>query len=75
MRCRFFYLAGPEQRTRRVLLELKTISEIAAFLRLKKSTVYHLVSRKEIPHIKIGGRLLFDKIMVEEWLSSKVVVK
>ena len=31
-----------------------TIPEVAAYLKISKSKIYYLVSRKEIPHLKLG---------------------
>jgi len=32
-----------------------TIPEVAAYLKISKSKIYDLVSRKKIPHLKVGG--------------------
>lgn len=48
-----------------------TISEVAEYLKLKETTIYHLTQKKEIPHIKIGGAVRFDLDEVKEWLKSK----
>lgn len=51
--------------------EILTTSEVAEFLKLKETTVYHLTQKKEIPHIKIGGAVRFDLDEIKEWLKSK----
>ncbi len=51
--------------------EIMTISEVAEYLKLKETTIYHLTQKKEIPHIKIGGAVRFDLDEVKEWLKSK----
>ena len=42
-------------------LELMNVQETAEFLRLKVSTLYTWVYQKKIPHIKLYGKLLFNK--------------
>lgn len=45
--------------------------EVAALLRLRPRTVYHLVSRGEIPHARARGKLLFDRGQVEHWIAAQ----
>jgi len=38
---------------------------------LARSTLYALVAKGEIPHLRLAGRILrFDSIELEAWLSS-----
>ena len=48
------------------------VSEAASFLRCKKSAIYYLVFKKQIPHYKRPGsnRLLFKKEELEQWVFS-----
>ena len=39
-------------------MKLLDINETAEFLKIKKSTIYAWVHRKEIPFIKMGGKLI-----------------
>lgn len=48
-----------------------TTAEVAKLLRMRPRTVYHLVSRGEIPHARARGRLLFDRAQVEHWVSAQ----
>ena len=50
--------------------ELMTIQETAEFINLTVSSVYGLVHRKLIPHVKRGKRLIFEKQVIIEWLKS-----
>ena len=50
--------------------KLLSIDETAELLGLKKPTIYKFVSRKQIPHIKLGGRLLFDQASLREWIAE-----
>ena len=50
---------------------LLTATETREWLRLSSSKLYALVKKKEIPHIKIGGKILFDKEKVQTWLETQ----
>jgi excisionase family DNA binding protein len=46
----------------------------AAHLGLKVSTLRNLVSRKKVPHIRLGGRLVvFDTDELDAWLLDRRV--
>jgi excisionase family DNA binding protein len=45
-------------------------TDAAIFLSLSKPTLDRLVRRKEIPSYKIGGRRLFDREELIEWVKS-----
>ena len=47
-----------------------TIEELTAYLNTKKSHVRSLVFRGEIPHLKIGRLLRFNKEEIDEWLTK-----
>jgi putative molybdopterin biosynthesis protein len=46
-------------------------TEVAQLLRLRPRTIYHLVSRGEIPHTRARGKLLFDRIQIEHWIAAQ----
>lgn len=48
-----------------------TVRELCELLRLSRSTVYTLISEKKIPHFKLGGKILFDKEKIQNWIDSK----
>lgn len=50
--------------------EILNVDEAAQLLRLKKSTVYFYVESRRLPHLKVGGKLLFEKTALLEWLLS-----
>ncbi|MDA3957554.1 helix-turn-helix domain-containing protein [Oceanispirochaeta sp.] len=52
---------------------LLTVDEAAEFTRLSAKTLYTYASQKKIPHIKLGSRLLFDQVKVEEWIRGNAV--
>ncbi len=47
-----------------------TVAEIARHLRLGTRKVYDLVARKGLPHLRLGGKLLFELDEVERWLAQ-----
>ncbi len=49
------------------------VKQAARFIGLKKGTVYNLISRKTIPHYKVGRRVLFRQAELEAWFESTFV--
>ena len=39
-------------------------------IHLSKSTVYTKVSKNQIPHIKLGGKLLFSETDLIAWIET-----
>ena len=52
-------------------MNLITINQASEFLSLKTSRLRHMVFMKQIPFIKIGASILFDKTELEIWLNEK----
>lgn len=46
------------------------INELCRDYHMAKPTVYALTSKREIPFIKRGKRLLFERGKIEEWLAE-----
>lgn len=53
--------------------KLVTLEEAADFLQLKKSTIYGMTHRKEIPFLKYGSRLRFRLADLSEWRDSRLI--
>jgi excisionase family DNA binding protein len=47
--------------------------DVSKMLHIAKSTVYNYVRNDQIPHIKIGGIILFSKSDLFSWIDSKKV--
>jgi putative molybdopterin biosynthesis protein len=47
-----------------------TVPEAASFLRISPRKVYDLVSRSGLPHQRAGGRLLFERSRLSDWLRG-----
>jgi excisionase family DNA binding protein len=50
--------------------EVMDADEVAAFLGVDRNTVYDYAGRGEIPHRRLGKRLLFSRSAIVAWLGS-----
>ena len=46
--------------------------EVAALLRLTERTVYELVRERQIPTVRVAGKWLFPRDLLERWGERKV---
>jgi len=52
--------------------KLWDVNEVAEFLGLAVGTVYHLLSQKRLPCVRISGRCVrFDPRRIEEWVLER----
>ena len=51
------------------LPELLTTTETAELLRLKERKIYDLVASDEIPHVRITGKILFPRVLIDQWIA------
>jgi excisionase family DNA binding protein len=51
--------------------EVLTVEDVAELLGLGRNTVYDAANRGEIPHRRVGRRLIFSRSAVLEWLAGK----
>ena len=49
-------------------MELLNVTEIAQYLKRSESSIRNLVARRQIPFRKLGGRLVFIKKDILEWV-------
>ncbi|HZT97415.1 MAG TPA: helix-turn-helix domain-containing protein [Chloroflexota bacterium] len=47
------------------------IEAVAAYTALTVRHLHDLTRRREIPHIRVGKVVLYDKVAVDEWLSGR----
>lgn len=47
------------------------VKQVATLLGLGENTVYDAANRGEIPHRRIGRRLIFSRVAVMQWLQGK----
>ena len=48
-----------------------TVTEIADYLRVHRSTIYRLLARREIPAFKVGGDWRLNASQVERWIKEQ----
>ncbi len=53
--------------------DLLTIDQVAAFLKVRKSTLYSWTHQGWIPHVKVGRLVRFRREAIEAWLKSREV--
>lgn len=53
--------------------KLLDVSDLANILKLKKPTIYKLISSRRIPFIKIGSRVFFKPDEIETWIKENSV--
>lgn len=51
--------------------KLMSVKELAEYLDLSQRTIYNMISRGEIPFIKIGGQYRFRQDRIDEWLEQR----
>ncbi|MCD8784446.1 helix-turn-helix domain-containing protein [Staphylococcus xylosus] len=49
---------------------LLTVKETAKLLRISERYAYQLIKNNELPHIKLGGKILCDKQSLMDYLKS-----
>jgi excisionase family DNA binding protein len=49
---------------------LWTVAEVAAYLRVSRSWVYHRLESGLLPHIRVGGLVRFDPTKIRACASS-----
>jgi len=51
--------------------QLLTYAEAASFLRVPRGTLYSMVSRRLVPHLRLSKRLVrFSKEALERWVAE-----
>jgi excisionase family DNA binding protein len=53
--------------------KIMTVPEVAEYLKMSTSKVYHLVQRKQIPHLKIGRNVRIRESDLVKWVSAQWV--
>lgn len=52
---------------------LLSVSETCRILNIQKSKLYDMVSKKEIAHIKLGAKIMFDKNDIDNFIENNKV--
>ena len=49
-----------------------TVPQVAAYLSLSKSKIYYLISRKELPHLRLGKNVRVRDSDLKNWLNQQI---
>lgn len=52
-------------------MEILSIKELSIYLHCSTSLIRNLVRKNEIPYFRIGNRLNFNKMSINDWLNNK----
>ena len=52
---------------------LLNIKEVSEYLGISQKGLYNMIYRREIPFIKIGGRVRFDIIDLDKWIERQKI--
>ena len=52
---------------------LLTVKEASKYLGITENALYCMVYRRQIPFVKIGKRLRFDKIDLDKWIENQKI--
>lgn len=55
--------------------DVMTIDELAAYLKLSKSSLYQFARAGKVPGVKIGEQWRFQKSAIDEWMRSGAAPK
>ena len=47
-----------------------TIGELATYLKISKSTLYHLAQQGRVPGVRVGRHWRFHRAAIDEWLQG-----
>lgn len=50
-----------------------TVPELAELLWLGRTAIYDMVNRGVIPHMRIGGSIRFDPIVLARWIRERSI--
>ena len=51
--------------------DILTIKELSAYLKTSEKTIYRLLSKDEIPAVKVGTSWRFKKEAIDDWIEHQ----
>ena len=63
-------MAGKANKPVNIEPDVMNVDETAALLRVSRDTVYEAAGRGELPHRRIGRRLVFSRAALLDWLRG-----
>ncbi len=61
----------PSEPTKRHLVDIRAAADYTG---LSTHTIYTMTSHRRIPHVKLGGKLLFDVALLDQWIKQNTVM-
>ncbi len=55
-----------------MLSRLLTVEEVSAYLNLHQQTVYLMVRQGDLPVLRLGRAIRFDKLELDLWIKKKI---
>ena len=52
---------------------LLSVPQAAKLLSISKTTLWKLIHKEEITHIRIGSRVFFTESLLESWIQERTV--
>jgi len=52
--------------------KILTIRELSEYIKLSVPTIYRYTSTRTIPHLKLGGKLVFEQDKIDAWLEESI---
>ena len=53
------------------VVHMMTVRELATYLRVHPSTIYKLLSRRELPGFRIASEWRFNSATIDQWLFGQ----
>jgi len=50
-----------------------SVKQCADYLNISTHFIYKLVEKKDLEHIRLGGKILFDESRLEAWIEAHTV--
>jgi excisionase family DNA binding protein len=57
---------------KKLSVDIMTIEEVAAYLRVKPQTIYTWAQEGKIPAAKLGNQCIFKKSMIDRWFDRHI---
>ena len=54
------------------IIDIMTLEEVAAYLRLKPQTIYTWAQEKKIPAAKLGKEWRFRRSVIDKWFNQHI---
>ncbi len=69
------YFERVDDRVKKIpeLRRLMTAKEAGQYLSISVDTIYSMASRRKLPYLKIGDRVLFDLKALDHWVDTHMV--